>query len=103
MTIETTNNKVVTDFLLEVSEASSYNSLMKAYKVISADFQAIIKNDTQDQFNKVIKRYLELEKEAKTILTNQANGNIPTADQRAIFGEMIILRDFCLNRNNKPQ
>jgi len=36
--------------------------------------------------------------DAKEILQENVNGETPSAEQVAIFGEMVILRDLCLKR-----
>ncbi|HUU79531.1 MAG TPA: hypothetical protein VMX55_14385 [candidate division Zixibacteria bacterium] len=100
MTIESENKQVLTDFLLEVTQAATFKELASAYKKISEDFEDLIKNDQEGKFTLFIERYNSLAKSAQKLLGKEANGKQPSADQIAIFGEMIILRDFCFRRLN---
>lgn len=101
MTIDSDKQGVLSNFLLEVTQAVSFKELAVAFKVVSSDFQKIIDHDENGKLNLFIERYNSLAEEANKILSEETNGNEPTAEEIAIFGEMIILRDFCLNRYYK--
>ncbi|MHA1367372.1 MAG: hypothetical protein ACTSXA_01590 [Candidatus Heimdallarchaeota archaeon] len=98
MTIESETQEVLNEFLLQVTQAVSFNELEKAYRVVVHDFDQIKKADEQDSMHTFTNRYQDLIDEAKTILKTNVNGEIPSAEQVAIFGEMVILRDLCLKR-----
>ncbi|MHA1442818.1 MAG: hypothetical protein ACTSPK_13305 [Candidatus Heimdallarchaeota archaeon] len=98
MTIESETQEVLNEFLLQVTQAVSFNELEKAYRVVVRDFDQIKKADEQDSMRTFTNRYQDLIDEAKTILKTNVNGEIPSAEQVAIFGEMVILRDLCLKR-----
>jgi len=103
MTMDTEQPIVVTDFLLEVTQAVSYQELAKAYKRVEKDFEKIKKQDNIDCIAQFIRRYHALAEEATQILDQETNGNQPSVDQVAIFGEMVILRDFCFRRIQSSQ
>ena len=98
MTVESPNKQILTDFLLEVSQAITFQELAKAYKKISKDFDILKEKDNQEKLTVFIERYDDLSKKAQQLLNKESNGEEPTEDQIAIFGEMIILRDFCYRR-----
>jgi len=98
MTIESETHEVLNEFLLQVTQAVSFTELEKAYRVVVQDFNHIKKADEKESMSTFTNRYQDLIDEAKTILQSNANGEIPSAEQVAIFGEMVILRDLCLKR-----
>ncbi|MHA1187158.1 MAG: hypothetical protein ACTSO7_17680 [Candidatus Heimdallarchaeota archaeon] len=98
MTIESETQEVLNEFLLQVTQAVSFQELEKAYRIVVQDFDQIKKADEKDSMRTFTNRYQDLIDEAKTILQKNANGEIPSAEQVAIFGEMVILRDLCLKR-----
>jgi len=98
MTIESETQEVLNEFLLQVTQAVSFKELDKAYRIIVQDFDQIKKADEKDSMRTFTNRYQDLINDAKTILQTNINGEIPTAEQVAIFGEMVILRDLCLKR-----
>lgn len=98
MTMESEKSQIITDFLLEVTQAVSYQALAEAYQKVEKDFTKIAKQDNGDSITLFIKRYQALAKEARKILAKETNGTQPSVNQIAIFGEMVILRDFCLRR-----
>ena len=98
MTIESPNKQIITDFLLEVSQAITFQELAKAYKKISKDFEFLIEKDKQEKLTVFIERYNDLSEKAQQLLNKESNGKQPSEDQIAVFGEMIILRDFCYRR-----
>ncbi|MHA1308871.1 MAG: hypothetical protein ACTSO7_18415 [Candidatus Heimdallarchaeota archaeon] len=98
MTIESEIQEVLNEFLLQVTQAVSFKELEKAYRIVTKDF-AVIKNADEDNSMKTFtSRYQNLIFEAKEILQENINGETPSAEQVAIFGEMVILRDLCLKR-----
>ncbi|MFW9922362.1 MAG: hypothetical protein ACFFDW_03635 [Candidatus Thorarchaeota archaeon] len=101
MTIDSDKQGVLSNFLLEVTQAVSFKELAVAFKVVSSDFQKIIEQDENGKLGLFIERYNSLADEATKILSVETNGHQPSAEEVAIFGEMIILRDFCLNRQCK--
>ncbi|NHJ86936.1 MAG: hypothetical protein FK734_15845 [Asgard group archaeon] len=98
MTVDSLENKGISDFLLQVTQASSFSELAKAFKKLSTDFKTIEKQDSKGRTKTFLTRYKELESIAQEILDKDPNGNIPTEQQLAIFGEMVVLRDVCLRR-----
>ncbi len=97
MTIESEKNNGLSDFLLQVTQAGTFRDLASAYKIISKDFESIKKRDSKGRTQTFIKRYQELTEIAEEIL-NRTNGTSPSAQEVAIFGEMVALRDICLRR-----
>lgn len=98
MTMESEKPQVITDFLLEVTQAVSYKALAKAFQKVENDFEKITKQDNSNNIILFVNRYQALAKEARKILAQETNGIQPPVNQIAIFGEMVILRDFCLKR-----
>ncbi len=98
MTLESEKPQVITDFLLEVTQAVSYQVLANAFQKVENDFENITMQDNSDSITLFVQRYQVLAKEARQILAQEANGEQPHVDQIAIFGEMVILRDFCIRR-----
>ena len=98
MTLESEKPQVITDFLLEVTQAVSYQTLAKAFQKVENDFENITMQDNSDSITLFVQRYQILAKEARKILAQETNGEQPHVDQIAIFGEMVILRDFCIRR-----
>ncbi len=100
MTIETNENKGLSDFLLQVTQAGSFEELEKAYHKVQKDFEDIINQDSKGRTSTFVNRFKELTKIASEILKNEENGNAPTEKQLAVFGEMVALRDVCYRRLN---
>ncbi len=98
MTLESEKPQIITDFLLEVTQAVSYQVLAKAFQKVENDFDKIAMQDDNDSISLFVKRYQSLAVEAREIFTEETNGGQPSENQIAIFGEMVILRDFCLKR-----
>jgi len=88
----------LSDFLLQVTEATSYKQLQRAYTRVSKDFDEIIKKDQKGRTTAFVQRYRILDDIAKEILKRDPNGNVPSVNDIAIIGEMVILRDVCLKR-----
>ena len=97
MTTESKKNNGLSDFLLQVTQAGTFRDLESAYKLVSKDFEEIKKRDSKGRTKTFIQRYHELSKIAEDIL-NRTNGTIPSAQDVAVFGEMVVLRDVCLRR-----
>ncbi|MCK5157587.1 MAG: hypothetical protein KAR08_00395 [Candidatus Heimdallarchaeota archaeon] len=97
MTIESDKNNGLSDFLLQVTQAGTFRDLESAYKIVSKDFEDIKERDSKGRTRTFMQRYQELSKIADEIL-NRTNGTIPSAQDVAIFGEMVVLRDICLRR-----
>lgn len=97
MTLETSKHGI-SDFLLQVTKAGSFKELESAFQKVSTDFDSIIKKDTKGLTNTFVKRYHYLSNIAQEILQQNTNGETPTVDQLAIFGEMVALRDICFKR-----
>ena len=100
MTIETNENKGLSDFLLQVTQAGSFKELEKAYQKVKKDFEDIINQDSKGRTSTFVNRFKELTKIASEILKKEENGNVPTEKQLAVFGEMVALRDVCYRRLN---
>lgn len=98
MTVESETQEVLNEFLLQVTQAVSFKELEKAYQIVVQDFDQIKKADEKESMSTFTNRYQDLIDEAKTILQSNANGEIPSVEQVAIFGEMVILRDLCMKR-----
>ena len=90
-------SNLISDFMLEVTKANTFKDLEKSYKKIQKDFEKIIKSDCKGRTKTFIARYRELCDIADEILHKENNGNVPSINQVAVFGEMVALRDFCLN------
>ncbi len=103
MTMKSEKQQVITDFLLEVTQAVSYQTLAKAFQKVDIDFEKITKQNNGDNIALFVKRYQVLADKAREILAQETNGEQPHVDQIAIFGEMVILRDFCLRRMKNVQ
>ena len=97
MTIESDKNNGLSDFLLQVTQAGTFRDLESAYKIVSKDFEDIKERDSKGRTKTFMQRYQELSKIADEIL-NRTNGTIPSAQDVAIFGEMVVLRDICFRR-----
>ncbi|NHJ33605.1 MAG: hypothetical protein FK732_12160 [Asgard group archaeon] len=97
MTIESEKNNGLSDFLLQVTQAGTFRDLESAYKIVSKDFEDIKKRDSKGRSKTFIERYQELSEIADEIL-NRTNGTVPSAQDVAVFGEMVVLRDICLRR-----
>jgi hypothetical protein len=97
MISESEKNTGISDFLIEVSEAVSFEILDHAYHQLSEDFKKIAQKDTKGLTTSFAKRYIILADQAKKIL-QEVNGNQPTIEERAVFGEMVALRDICFQR-----
>ncbi|MBK5113984.1 MAG: hypothetical protein KGD59_09790 [Candidatus Heimdallarchaeota archaeon] len=97
MTIESDKNNGLSDFLLQVTQAGTFRDLASAYKIVSKDFEDIKKRDEKGRTKTFIQRYQELSEIADEIL-NKTNGRVPSAQDVAVFGEMVVLRDICLRR-----
>lgn len=100
MTIDAKENKGISDFLLEVTQAGSFKELEKAYQRVKKEFEDIISQDSKGRTRAFATRFNELTKVAGDILKEEANGNTPTEKQLAVFGEMVALRDACHRRLN---
>ena len=98
MTIESETQEVLNEFLLQVTQADSFKELKKAYQIVTKDFATIKNADEEESMKTFTSRYQNLIFKAKEILQENVNGEIPSAEQVAIFGEMVILRDLCLKR-----
>lgn len=92
------NTNGLSDFLLQVTKATTYKQLHKAYTRVTKDFDEIISRDDKGRTTAFVQRYRILDDIAKEILKRDPNGNIPTEHDVAIIGEMVILRDVCLIR-----
>ena len=68
MTIENERNIVVTDFLLEVTQAENFQELSKAFDRITKDFEQIKKKDSSDKLTVFTDRFDKLALKAKTLL-----------------------------------
>ncbi|MHA1212911.1 MAG: hypothetical protein ACTSSH_10665 [Candidatus Heimdallarchaeota archaeon] len=97
MTVDS-DNTLLSDFLLQVTQAGTFEELESAYKRVSKDFDDIIKQDAKGRTKTFVSRYKELTEIANEILKRDPNGTIPTEQEIAIFGEMVALRDVCLRR-----
>jgi len=97
MTIESDKNNGLSDFLLQVTQAGTFRDLESAYKIVSKDFEDIKKRDSKGRAKTFVQRYQELSEIAEEIL-NRTNGTSPSAQEVAVFGEMVALRDICLRR-----
>ena len=97
MTIESNKNNGLSDFLLQVTQAGTFRDLESAYKIVSKDFEDIKKRDSKGRTKTFLQRYQELSEIADEIL-NRSNGIVPSAQDVAVFGEMVVLRDICLRR-----
>jgi hypothetical protein len=86
------------DFLLQVTQSTTFKQLQKAYTIVTKDFDEIIDRDEKGRTEAFVQRYRVLEDIAKEILKRDPNGNIPTEQDVAIISEMVILRDVCLKR-----
>jgi len=91
-------NPQISDLLLEVTQANSFQELEKAYKQIAKDFATIKKMDEKGYTKTFVARYQELSQIAQELLKRNNNGTSPSVEELAIFGEMAALRDFCLQR-----
>ena len=100
MTIKTDENKGISDFLLEVTQAGSFKELEKAYQRVNKEFEDIINQDSKGRTSIFVARFKELTKVASDILKKEINGKSPTEEQLAVFGEMVALRDACYRRLN---
>ena len=100
MTVETNENKGISDFLLEVTQAGSFKELEKAYQRVKKEFEDIVNQDSKGRTNAFVARFRELTKIAGDILKKEVNGNSPTEKHLAVFGEMVALRDACYRRLN---
>ena len=97
MTLET-STPGISDFLLQVTKAGTFEELESAFKKVSKDFDSIIKKDTKGRTKTFVLRYHDLSDTAKKILQRDSNGDTPTIEELAIFGEMVALRDICFQR-----
>jgi hypothetical protein len=97
MTTKNESNEL-SDFLLQVTQATTFKQLQKAYTQVTKDFDEIINRDEKGRTTAFVQRYRVLEDIAKEILKRDPNGNIPSEKDVAIIGEMVILRDVCLKR-----
>ncbi|MCF2143119.1 MAG: hypothetical protein K9W42_05410 [Candidatus Heimdallarchaeota archaeon] len=100
MTAET-NPPAISESTLEITHANSFQELSKAYEQIERDFKAIVKTDEKGYTKTFVARYQELSRIAQELLQKKNNGTPPTIEELAIFGEMAVLRDFCLKRLEK--
>ena len=97
MTVDS-ENTLLSDFLLQVTQAATFQELASAYKRVNKDFDDIIKQDQKGRTKTFVSRYKELSEIAEEMLKRDPNGNIPSEQEIAIFGEMVALRDVCLRR-----
>ncbi|MHA1774430.1 MAG: hypothetical protein ACTSXO_09955 [Candidatus Heimdallarchaeota archaeon] len=100
MTAET-NPPAISKSTLEITHANSFQELSKAYEQIEQDFKAIVKTDEKGYTKTFVARYQELSRIAQELIQKKNNGTPPTIEELAIFGEMAVLRDFCLKRLEK--
>ncbi|MEA2071473.1 MAG: hypothetical protein U9O98_09305 [Asgard group archaeon] len=89
--------------LLQVSQAQSYRFLEQIMKTLDNDFSKIKKQDQKGITNRFYKRFLQLKKEAHRVIKQNVNGEIPPCNERALFGEMVLLRDICITRLEKQR
>ncbi|MHA1503515.1 MAG: hypothetical protein ACTSSB_16925 [Candidatus Heimdallarchaeota archaeon] len=67
MTIESETQEVLNEFLLQVTQAVSFQELEKAYRIVVQDFDQIKKADEKDSMRTFTNRYQDLIDEAKTL------------------------------------
>lgn len=84
----------LSEFLIQISKATSFRELEDAFKKTSEDFERIVAQDTKGNTSTFVKRFKALSQKATEILENGTQEQ-PSTDERAIFCEMIALRDFC--------
>ncbi|NHJ46379.1 MAG: hypothetical protein FK733_01205 [Asgard group archaeon] len=94
----TTESNNLSDFLLQVTQATTYKQLQTAYSRVTKEFDDIISKDQKGRTTSFVQRYRVLDNLAKEILKRDPNGNIPSEEDVAIFSEMVILRDVCKKR-----
>ncbi|NHK29835.1 MAG: hypothetical protein FK730_00690 [Asgard group archaeon] len=88
----------LSDFLLQVTQAKTFRQLQIAYTRVTKDFDEIINRDEKGRTTAFVQRYRILDDIAKEILKRDPNGIMPSEQDVAIIGEMVILRDVCLKR-----
>ena len=100
--MESTKNPAISDFLIKVTEAESFSILEKAFKKVRQDFAIIREKDGNGHTKAYVKRFQSLEEAAEKILKRVQTEQEPSIDERAVFGEMVALRDFCFRRLKLP-
>ncbi|MBD3189297.1 MAG: hypothetical protein GF308_01565 [Candidatus Heimdallarchaeota archaeon] len=94
-------SKAISELLIKVTHAKTFEILEETLEKIEEDFILIHSHDTNGYTASYLERFLVLLKQAHQILLRiDDKKQKPSIEERAVFGEMVALRDFCLQRLN---
>lgn len=94
-------SKTLSELLIKVTHAKTFEILEEALEKIEEDFIVIHTHDTNGYTASYLERFLVLLKQAHQILLKiKDKKQKPSIKERAVFGEMVALRDFCFQRLN---
>ena len=88
----------ISEFLQEVSQAETFQELLSAFHRIKSDFKKIADKDPNGHTKTYLTRFQILEQKAEELLKQTDSQTKPSVEDRALFGEMVALRDFCFKR-----